>query len=147
MEYDLVIDFKGTGRFRERLLRQGYSDRAIDYYLNKPYMGTLADADLSTELTGDCGDTMKITMKMDQGKIADVRFEVDGCPGSVSSAMALVDIIKGKTLDEAYLVKDSEVFFRLEAIPDEKVHCIQLAVKSLQNVIDQYRQNAEHSGS
>jgi nitrogen fixation protein NifU and related proteins len=69
--------------------------------------------------------------EVDQGRIADAKYQVLGCPGAVSAAMALVDLVKGKTLDEALQVKDRDVLRRLVQIPDQKQHCIRLAVKTL----------------
>jgi len=146
MTVDLRIDFQGTGRLKALMRKQGYGDKAIYYYLEKPFMGSLSDPDMSTSLTGDCGDTVDITIKMDQDRIRDARFEVKGCAGSVSSAMALADMIRGKTLDEAFNIKDGEIFFKLGSVPDDKVHCIQLAVQSLQNVIKEYRNRKQEQG-
>ncbi|MBN1104631.1 MAG: iron-sulfur cluster assembly scaffold protein [Deltaproteobacteria bacterium] len=133
---DNVENGNGT---RELLLASGYAERAIDYFLRKPNMGSIADANQVTELTGPCGDTMRCYLKLDdQGRIQDARYQVLGCPGAVSAAMALVDIIRGKTLDEALSVKDRDVFRELVEIPDQKQHCIRLAVKTLEKAIREY---------
>jgi len=67
-----------TGNVREMLSGSGYSERAIAYYLNKPNMGFLSDADQVTELTGECGDTMKVYLKLEGDRIKD-RFLVRIC--------------------------------------------------------------------
>lgn len=82
---------------REMLSSSGYSDKAIQYYLDKKNMGELGDATQISELTGHCGDTMKISLKIDEGIIQDAKIQVLGCPGAIASAMAAMDMIKGKT--------------------------------------------------
>jgi nitrogen fixation NifU-like protein len=138
MSNDHDLDSYDTVSIREMLSGSGYSDKAIDYFLNKPKMGSLPDADQVSELTGPCGDTMKIYLKMDNGHIEDARIQVLGCPGAVASAMVTMELITGKTLDEARNVKDGDVFKVLEALPDQKQHCIRLAIKTLQKALDEF---------
>jgi len=95
-------------------------------------------------LTGPCGDTMKTYLKIENGKIQDVKFDVLGCPGAISAAMALADLVKGKDLDQALKVKDGDVFKALVEIPDQKQHCIRLAVKTLEKAIKEYRDQKTH---
>ena len=130
---------------RELLLGSGYSDRAISYYIDKTNMGALTDADQVTELTGHCGDTMKLYLKLDEGKIKDAKIQVLGCPGAVASAMAAMELIKGKTLDEAGSITDRDIFRMLEEIPDQKQHCIRLTNKTIKKAIEEYQfQNEDH---
>jgi nitrogen fixation NifU-like protein len=131
----------GLSNIREMLSHSGYGDKAIEYYLTKPNQGPLKDADLVTELTGPCGDTMKAYLKVDQGKVQDVKFDVLGCPGAISAAMALADLVRGKELNQALEVKDGDVFKALVEIPDQKQHCIRLAVKTLEKAIKEYQEN------
>ena len=123
---------------REMLSSSGYADEAIEYFLKKPNLGPMNGADHVTELTGPCGDTMKCFLRVRQGRIEDAKYQVLGCPGAVSAAMALADLVKGKTLEEALQVKDRDVFRRLVQIPDQKQHCIRLAVKTLEKAIQEY---------
>jgi nitrogen fixation NifU-like protein len=128
---------------RGLLSGSGYSEKAINYFLEKKNMGSLPDANQVSELTGTCGDTMKIYMKVEDGRIKDAKIQVLGCPGAVASAMAAIDIIKGKTLDEAQGLKDRDIFRMLEDIPDQKAHCIRLTNKTIQKAIEEYRSNNE----
>ena len=129
-------DLKSTW---ELLSGSGYSNRAINYFLNKTNMGSLPDADQITQLTGPCGDTMKIYLKLENERIKDAKIEVLGCPGAVASAMAAMDLIKGKTLDEVQGLKDRDIFLMLEEIPDQKQHCIRLTNRTLQKAIEEYQ--------
>jgi nitrogen fixation NifU-like protein len=74
--------------------------------------------------------------------ILNARYEVLGCPGAIASAMAVVDLIKGKKIADARNLNDGDVFRALEDIPAQKNHCIQLAVKTLQKAVDEYTQKS-----
>ena len=124
---------------REMLSSSGYAEKAIDYFLKKANMGTLPDADQVTELTGPCGDTMRLYLKMNNGTIQDAKIQVLGCPGAVASAMAAMDLIRGMSLSEAKTVKDRDVFRMLEDLPDQKQHCVRLTIKTIQKAIEEYQ--------
>lgn len=143
MEPDIQIPMSAgdLATIKEMLLSSGYDEKAINYYLTRPNQGPLENADYVTELTGPCGDTMKCYIKVDQGKIEDAKFQVLGCPGAISAAMALADLVRGKDLSGALEVKDGDVFRELVNIPDQKQHCIRLAVKTLAKAIEEYREN------
>lgn len=118
----------------------GYANPAIKYYLEKKYMGHIENADQVSEKVGSCGDTMKVYLKIDDnGIINDVRYEITGCAGAISAAMAAVELVKGKTLDDALIINDGDVFEILENIPEKKHHCIQLAVKTMHKGIEEYK--------
>ena len=124
---------------RELLSNSGYSDKAIMYFLDKTKMGFLPDADQVTELTGHCGDTMKIYLKLEDERIKDAKIQVLGCPGAIASAMAAMELIRGKTLAEAMAVRDRDIFRMLGEIPDQKQHCIRLTNKTIQTALQEYR--------
>lgn len=124
---------------RELLSGSGYSDRAIAYFMDKTNMGTLPDADQVTELTGHCGDTMRLYLKLEDEKIKDAKIQVLGCPGAVASAMAAMELLRGKTLEEAMSITDRDIFRMLEEIPDQKQHCIRLTNKTIQKAIEEYK--------
>ncbi|MFC1821435.1 iron-sulfur cluster assembly scaffold protein [Thermodesulfobacteriota bacterium] len=124
---------------RELLSGSGYSDRAISYFFDKTNMGALPDADQVTELTGHCGDTMKLYLKLEDGRIKDAKIQVLGCPGAIASAMAAMELIRGKTLEEAMSITDRDIFRMLEEIPDQKQHCIRLTNKTIQKAIEEYK--------
>jgi nitrogen fixation NifU-like protein len=78
---DTHIDLSNQANVRDILAGSGYSDKAIEYYVNQPAMGCLDDANQISELTGHCGDTMKIYLKIDENRIQDAKIQVLGCPG------------------------------------------------------------------
>lgn len=122
---------------RAMLTESGYSSTAIDYYIEQPSMGTLPDADQVSELTGQCGDTMKIYLKMNNEVIEDAKIQVLGCPGAISAAMVAMEMIKGMTIEEARKITDRDIFKRLIEIPDQKQHCIRLSVKTMNKAFDE----------
>lgn len=122
------------------LSEAGYAEPAINYYIEKKYMGHIENADQISEKVGSCGDTMKIYLKIDANRvIEDVRYEITGCAGAISAAMASVDLARGKTIDEALQLTDGDVFTVLENIPEKKHHCIQLAVKTMHKGLKEYK--------
>jgi nitrogen fixation NifU-like protein len=141
MSGEIIKTTDASSDIKEMLSNAGYSDKAIQYYLEKPYMGSLPDADQVSEMTGTCGDTMAVYLKAAHGKIVDVRYQVMGCAGAVSAAMAAVDLVKGKEIEVARNLEDGDIFRVLQDIPVKKHHCIQLAVKALHKAIDAYQQN------
>ena len=125
------------------LSESGYADKAIEYFQNQNNLGIIEGADHCTDLTGPCGDTMKITMNVKGDRIEDAKIQVMGCPGAVASGSAAVALAKGRTLEEAESLTLDELYGELEKMPDQKVHCARLALKTLQKAVIQYRD--EHS--
>ncbi len=125
------------------LSESGYADKAIEYFQSRNNLGIIEGADHCTDLTGPCGDTMKITMNVKGDRIEDAKIQVMGCPGAVASGSATVALAKGKTLDEAESLTLDQLYSELEKMPEQKVHCARLALKTLQKAVVQYRE--EHS--
>jgi len=121
------------------LSESGYADRAIEYFQAKENFGVLDDADQVTDLTGPCGDTMKISLRIDGDKIDDAKIQVLGCPGAVASGCALISLAKGKTLQEAGDIDLDALYRELEKMPEQKVHCARLAIKTLQKTLEEYQ--------
>jgi len=134
-----AMNISDIASIKEMLYGSGYSDKAITYYINKPNMGILDDANQVSELTGPCGDTMKIYLKIENSIIENAKIQVLGCPGAIASAMAAMEMIKGKTFDEVMAIKDRDIFRKLEDIPNEKQHCIRLTNKTIQKAIEEFK--------
>ena len=121
----------------------GYSDKAIEYFQAKENMGVIEDADQITDLVGPCGDTMKISFNMDGDTINDAKIQVLGCPGAVASGCAVVNLTRGKTLDEAARI-DMDVFNKeVGKLPNKKIHCARLAIKTLQKALKEYEEKSQ----
>jgi len=123
----------------QMLSESGYSDRAIQYFQERENIGVIEMADETLDLTGPCGDTMKISMNIEGDKIRDAKIQVLGCPGAVASGCAVVDLARGKTLEEAANIDLDALYKELEKLPDQKIHCARLAIKTLQKALEQYR--------
>lgn len=123
----------------QMLSESGYADKAIRYFQTKENFGVLEDADQITDLTGPCGDTMKISLKVDGERIEDAKIQVLGCPGAVASGCALISLAKGKTLEEAAAIDLDALYRELEKMPEQKVHCARLAIKTLKKTLEEYR--------
>ncbi len=132
---------------KKALAETGYGEKAIQYFIEKAYMGDLPDADHVSEMVGTCGDTMKIYLKLDNDTITDAKYQVLGCPGAISSAMAIAEMVKGKTLKQAGQINDGHVFNALGDVPAKKHHCIQLAVKTLHKALNEYQNNVTYEDS
>ena len=140
-----TTDIDLTHSQRKMLSEAGYAEPAITYFLEKKYMGHIPDASQVSEKVGSCGDIMKIYLQVDSNNIVqDVRYEITGCAGAVSAAMAVVDLIKGRHVDQALAINDGDVFTKLENIPEKKHHCIQLAVKTMHQGILDYKAGRPH---
>ncbi|OQX66113.1 MAG: iron-sulfur cluster assembly scaffold protein [Desulfococcus sp. 4484_242] len=124
----------------QMLSESGYADKAIEYFQSRQNFGVIEDADQITDLTGPCGDTMKISLKVDRDTINDAKIQVLGCPGAVASGCALISLAKGKTLDEAAAIDLDALYRELEKMPDQKVHCARLALRTLQKTLKEYKE-------
>lgn len=122
------------------LKKSGYSDKAIEYYINKVNVGEMKGHDTYFIYTGSCGDTMGIFLKIDSRVIKDAKFQAIGCAGAFASGSALTEMIKGKTLEQAERIDERDIVNYLGGIPEPKIHCACLAKKTLGLAIEEYRQ-------
>jgi len=124
---------------RELLEKSGYSDKAIEYYVKKVNVGSIEDASVCESYTGPCGDTMEVYLKIQSNIIKDAKFQAIGCAGAFSSGSALMEIVKGQTLEEAEKISEEDVINFLGRIPKQKFHCACLAKRTLQKAIKKYK--------
>jgi nitrogen fixation protein NifU and related proteins len=124
-----------------------YNEKVVDHFSNPRNVGELTDADAIGENGSfKCGDTMKIYLKIEDGRIKDVRFQTYGCGAAIASSSMLTEMVKGKTLDEALGITNQDVADELGGLPPLKLHCSNLAADALHNAIANYRSNetADH---
>jgi nitrogen fixation NifU-like protein len=131
---------KSENGIAQMLSESGYSDKAIYYFQTRQNIGIMEDADQVSDLTGPCGDTMRISLHIERGRIDDAKIQVLGCPGAVASGCALINLAKGKTLEEAGEIDVDCLYEELERLPDQKLHCARLAVKTLQKALKEYKE-------
>ena len=128
---------KKTGQI-SLLKKSGYSDKAIDYFINKVNVGEIDNPSTSFMYTGPCGDTMQVYLNIDGDKITEAKFQAIGCAGSYTAGSALMEMIRGETLEEARKISAEAIVKHLGSIPAPKFHCTCLAKKTLEQAIDQY---------
>jgi nitrogen fixation NifU-like protein len=124
---------------RDLLKASGYSEKAIGYYLNKVNVGEISEPDAYAIYTGPCGDTMEMFLRIEDSVIKEAKFQAIGCAGAFSSGSAIIEMIRGKTLEEAEGIGEEEIIEYLGGIPMAKVHCTCLAKRTLQKAVKDYK--------
>ena len=118
-----------------------YSDKVIDHYENPRNVGKMEiDSTVGTGMVGApaCGDVMKLQIKVEDGIITDAKFKTYGCGSAIASSSLVTEWVKGKTLDEAGAIKNSQIAEEL-ALPPVKIHCSILAEDAIKAAIEDYR--------
>jgi len=123
-----------------------YSDKVIDHYENPRNVGSFArdEAVVGTGMVGApaCGDVMKLQIKVENGIITDARFKTYGCGSAIASSSLITEWVKGKTLDAAATITNSEIAEEL-ALPPVKIHCSILAEDAIRAAVADYK--AKHN--
>ena len=116
-----------------------YNDTVMDHFLNPRNMGDVSEAEGIGEVgAAACGDIMKISLRIRDGKIEDARFKTFGCGSAIASSSMATELIKGRTLEEAKNFSNQEVVDALGGLPPVKIHCSVLAEEALKAAIDDY---------
>ena len=128
-----------------------YSEKVIDHYENPRNVGGCGkeDAGVGTGMVGApaCGDVMRLQIKVnEQGIIEDAKFKTYGCGSAIASSSLVTEWVKGKTLDEAMTIKNSQIAEELE-LPPVKIHCSVLAEDAIKAAIEDYRKKSGASSS
>ena len=125
----------------EREEEATYSSVVIREYRNPSNFGIIEDPDALEEIKGPCGDTMRITLGIENGIIQDACFWTDGCGATIACGNMLTKMIRGKTPDEAAGVSNEKLIEVVDGLPKEHLHCAKLAVDSLHKAIENYHKN------
>jgi len=128
-----------------------YSDKVLDHYENPRNVGVLDknDPNVGTGMVGApaCGDVMKLQIKVnEQGVIEDAKFKTYGCGSAIASSSLLTEWVKGKTIEQAGKIKNTQIAEEL-ALPPVKIHCSVLAEDAIKAAIADYRTKATGKGS
>ena len=126
-----------------------YSDKVLDHYENPRNVGKLDDADgsVGTGMVGApaCGDVMRLQIKVnDEGIIEDAKFKTYGCGSAIASSSLLTEWVKGKSLDEAEQIRNTEIAQEL-ALPPVKIHCSVLAEDDIKAAVKDLREKRSQS--
>ena len=126
-----------------------YSNRVIDHYENPRNVGSFdkSDTSVGTGMVGApaCGDVMKLQIKVDDatGIITDAKFKTYGCGSAIASSSLVTEWLKGKSLDEATTIKNTQIAEEL-ALPPVKIHCSILAEDAIKAAVDDYKKKHDH---
>jgi len=123
-----------------------YSDKVIDHYNNPRNVGSMdkSSDDVGTGVVGapECGDVMKLQIKVEGDRIVDAKFKTFGCGSAIASSSLATEWIKGKTLDEAAAIQNTEIVQEL-SLPPVKIHCSVLAEDAIKSAIADYKTKQE----
>jgi nitrogen fixation NifU-like protein len=119
-----------------------YSDKVIDHYNNPRNVGSLdkSKSDVGTGVVGapECGDVMKLQIQVEGDRIVDAKFKTFGCGSAIASSSLATEWIKGKTLDEAMTIRNTQIVEEL-SLPPVKIHCSVLAEDAIKSAIQDYK--------
>ena len=124
-----------------------YSAQVVDHYENPRNVGSFdkSDPDIGTGMVGApaCGDVMKLQIKVKEGIIVDAKFKTYGCGSAIASSSLITEWVKGRTLDEAGKISNSQIAEEL-ALPPVKIHCSILAEDAIKAAVNDYRNRHSH---
>lgn len=122
-----------------------YSKKVLDHYENPRNVGSMdkSDPSVGTGIVGapSCGDVLKLQIRVEDGVITDARFKTYGCGSAIASSSLVTEWVKGRTLDEAATIRNTDIAEEL-ALPPVKIHCSILAEDAIRAAIDDYRRKA-----
>lgn len=118
-----------------------YSEIVMEHAKNPRNVGILEPADArGVQMNPVCGDTLMLTLKIDDGRITDSRIQTKGCAASMATSSILTELIEGMTLDEAMELSHEEVSEAVGGLPSSKLHSAALVIDALRRAITSYRQ-------
>jgi len=121
-----------------------YSEKVMEHYQHPRNMGEIEDAD-GVGLVGNpiCGDMMKITIRVKDDRIEDIKFRTFGCGAAIATSSMVTELVKGKTIEEALKVTNKTVAEALDGLPPIKMHCSLLAEEGVKAAIEDYYQRRD----
>ena len=124
-----------------------YSEKVMEHFTNPRNVGKLEDPDGLGEVGNPlCGDMMRISIRVEGDRVADIRFQTLGCAAAIATSSVATEMAKGKTLDEALQISKEAVVEALGGLPPVKTHCSNLAVDGLRKAIEDYRARVGKQG-
>ena len=119
-------------------MRKVYSETVIDYAMNPRNLGRLDDADGFARVTGSCGDTMEMWLKVRDNTITGATFLTDGCATTVVAGGMVTELCRGKSIAQALKINQMDVLNALGGLPEESHHCALLAANTLKEAVRDY---------
>jgi nitrogen fixation NifU-like protein len=117
-----------------------YNETMIDHFMHPRNVGEIENPDAMT-VVGDptCGDFIRVSLKVEAGRISAFKFLTQGCPGAISTSSIATELAIGKTLEDALKLTDNDVIEAADGIPARKAHCSLLAIRALHQAILNYQ--------
>jgi len=116
-----------------------YNKQVMKHFLKPKFSGKMKNPDAVGIIRNDyCGDIMKIYLKVEQGKIKDIKFQTMGCGAAIASSDVLCELALGKSLEKAKKIDNKKIIKKLKGLPSIKLHCSVLGEKTLHKAIDEY---------
>ena len=120
-----------------------YSEKVMDHFRNPRNVGEILDANGIGEVgNAQCGDIMKVYLKVEDNIIKDAKFKTFGCGSAIASSSMATELIIGKSIDDAWELTNKAVAEALDGLPAIKMHCSVLAEEAIHKAINNYRQSA-----
>jgi nitrogen fixation NifU-like protein len=117
-----------------------YTEKVMDHFQNPRNIGEIENADGIGEVGNPkCGDIMKIYIKVKDNIITDIKFKTFGCAAAIASSSIATELVKGKTMEEAWRLSNDAVAEALDGLPPIKMHCSLLAEEAIHMAINDYR--------
>jgi len=138
MPQDFDEAFKELEQSIMKDMREIFSEKTIERFLNPRNLGRIEAADGFGRVTGGCGDTMEIYLKVSNDKILNASFWTDGCGASIASGSAVTELAKGKSIAEVGKITQTDVLDVLDGLPEENRHCALLAANTVKEAIKDY---------
>lgn len=120
-------------------MRKVYSEKVLDHFWNPRNLGHIPEADGFGQVTGPCGDTMEIFLRVVGDKVVDAAFYTDGCGGTIACGSMATELVKGKSIAEALSITSDEILNSLGGLPEENLHCSVLAADTLRAAVRDYQ--------
>lgn len=119
-------------------MRRTYTETVIDHAMNPRNVGSMPDADGFGSVTGPCGDTMEIWLRVKEGKVVNATFWTDGCGTTIAAGSMVTELTKGMRATEALGITQQDVLDALGGLPEESLHCALLAANTLREAARDY---------
>lgn len=118
-----------------------YGPRACAIWKNPPHFGAMDSPSSSAELTGSCGDSMRIDLRIKDDHVVEARYFTTGCGPSIISGSRACTLAQGKSLEQAAAMEDQDILDVFDSIPEDKKHCAHLAAQTVREAIRRYWRN------